>query len=108
MIGIVFFWRSRWICSGNWSRRSGAEGGGVASAMMMTLRTAGAMFGVAVFGTIAMQAIAGPAAGPALTMVSGQLVPGIQAAFLAGAVICLAGAIISLSIPEPAIAPAPE
>jgi DHA2 family metal-tetracycline-proton antiporter-like MFS transporter len=79
----------------------GAESGGVASAVMMTVRTAGAMFGVAVFGTIAMQAIAGSAAGQALTAAPGQLVSGIQAAFLAGAVICLAVTIVSLLTPEP-------
>ncbi|PKL64230.1 MAG: MFS transporter [Methanomicrobiales archaeon HGW-Methanomicrobiales-3] len=84
----------------------GAESGGVASAVMMTIRTAGALFGVAVSGTIAVQAVAGPAAGPALAASSGQILPGIQAAFLLGAVICLAGVLISLATPEPAPAPA--
>jgi len=86
----------------------GAESGGVASAVMMTLRTAGAMFGVAVFGTIAMQAITGSAVVLALASEPGQLVPGIQAAFLAGAVICLAVTIVSLLTPEPEAAPSPE
>jgi EmrB/QacA subfamily drug resistance transporter len=79
----------------------GAESSGVASAVMMTLRTAGAMFGVAVYGTIAMQGISGSATGPVLTAPPVQLVLGIQAAFLAGAVICLVVAIISLFTPEP-------
>jgi DHA2 family metal-tetracycline-proton antiporter-like MFS transporter len=79
----------------------GTESGGVASAVMMTLRTAGAMFGVAVYGTIAMQGIFGSATGPALTAAPYQLVLGIQAAFLTGAIICLAVAIISLLTPEP-------
>ncbi|MDO9550377.1 MAG: MFS transporter [Methanoregula sp.] len=85
----------------------GAESSGVASAVMMTLRTAGAMFGVAVFGMIAMQGIAGSVTGQALTAAPYQLVLGIQSAFLAGAVICLAVAIISLFIPEPAPTPSP-
>jgi len=86
----------------------GTESGGVASAVMMTIRTAGALFGVAVYGTIAMQAIAGSATGQAMTAASGQMVSGIQAAFLAGAVICLAVAVISLFTPEPETTPSPE
>ena len=84
----------------------GAKSGGVASAVMMTIRMAGALFGVAVYGTIAVQGIAGPAAGLALNADPSPLVTGIQAAFLAGAVICLAVAIISLVTPEPSPAPA--
>jgi DHA2 family metal-tetracycline-proton antiporter-like MFS transporter len=86
----------------------GTESGGVASAVMMTIRTAGALFGVAVFGTIAVQAIGGAATGLALNAPPSRLVPGIQAAFLAGAAICLAVAIISLVTPEPETTAPPE
>jgi DHA2 family metal-tetracycline-proton antiporter-like MFS transporter len=86
----------------------GEQSGGVASAVMMTIRLAGSLFGVAVFGTIAAQAVAGSAAGPVLATAGGQLVSGIQAAFLAGAVICLAVTLVSLVTPEPDTAPSPE
>jgi EmrB/QacA subfamily drug resistance transporter len=81
---------------------AGPGSGGVASAVMMTIRTAGALFGVAIYGTIAGQAVAGPAAGPAPVAATGPLLSGIQVAFLAGAVICVAVLLISLATPEPA------
>lgn len=78
----------------------GAESGGVASAVMMTLRTAGALFGVAVFGTIAAQGALGFAAGSAPVLSPGQLVTGFQTAFLAGAVVCILVTLVSFLVPE--------
>lgn len=70
--------------------------GGAASGVMMTLRNAGAAIGIAVTGTIAMSgfpgALSGQVSAPAL------LVPGFQAAFLAGMVICGAVAAVSISV----------
>jgi MFS family permease len=61
------------------------EAGGVASGVMMTLRNAGAMLGIAVFGTLAMQMFPGRVAGHSLQVPApDQLVPGFQAAFLTG------------------------
>jgi EmrB/QacA subfamily drug resistance transporter len=78
------------------------EGGdGVASGVMMTLRNVGAVLGVAIFGTVAVQVIISSASGTLReTPSAALLIPGFHAAFLAGMVVCLAVLVISLSIRE--------
>lgn len=74
---------------------------GIASGVMMTLRNVGAMLGIAIFGTIAMQAFLGAAAN--LKMQSfdpALLVSGFHAAYLAGAAICLVVVVISVFVTE--------
>jgi EmrB/QacA subfamily drug resistance transporter len=74
---------------------------GVASSVMMTLRNVGAVIGVAVLGTIAGQVILNALGGKITgSLQPAELAPGFQAAFLAGAVICLAVAAMSAGIRE--------
>jgi EmrB/QacA subfamily drug resistance transporter len=75
--------------------------GGVASSVMMTLRNVGAMLGVAILGTIAVQVILGVMGGHYVQAPTpDQLAPGFHAAFLAGMVVCLIVAGISVFISE--------
>ena len=75
--------------------------GGVASSVMMTLRNVGAMLGVAILGTIAVQVILGVMGGHYVQAPTpDQLTPGFHAAFLAGVVVCLIVAGISVFISE--------
>lgn len=69
----------------------------------MTLRTGGAVPGIAVSGTIAMGGTAGAWAGAA--PVPAVPVPGFRAAFFAGMVICIAVAVAPVSV-EGGTAPA--
>ena len=83
------------------------ESGGVASGVMMMLRNVGAMFGVAILGTIAMQGI--PAAGPGTGMPvpgSGHPEYGIHAAFFFAAIVCLLVAAISWTVRQQKTSPA--
>jgi len=73
--------------------------GGVASGVMMTLRNAGAMFGIAILGTVAVHGFAGSLAGMR-TLTPEQLVPGFHAAFLAGAFVCLVVAVVAVFVQE--------
>jgi len=74
----------------------GSEGGGVASGVMMTLRNTGAVFGVALFGTIVVQVVSG-------LMIRSQVIDaspailsaGFPAAFAGGIVLCLLAAVVS-------------
>jgi EmrB/QacA subfamily drug resistance transporter len=75
----------------------GCEGG--ASGVMMTLRYAGAMVGIALFGTIVSQAAGSTMAGDnVLTASPAILSSGFTAAFSAGLLICLAGAFVAAAI----------
>jgi hypothetical protein len=65
----------------------------------MTLRNAGAMFGIAILGTVAVHGFAGNLAGMG-TRTPEQLVPGFQAAFLTGAGVCLVVAVVAVFIRE--------
>ena len=75
------------------------EGEGVASSVMMTLRNLGSVVGVALFGTIVVMVIV--AAYPGVTEATagelpiGIFVAGFRAAFISGAVLSLAAAILS-------------
>ena len=73
------------------------EAGGVASGVMMTLRNVGAMFGIAILGTVAMYGFAGSMAGIG-TYAPEQLVPGFHAAFLTGAFVCLVVIVVAVFI----------
>jgi MFS family permease len=75
------------------------DAGGVASSGMMTLRNAGAVFGIATLGTVAMHGFAGSMTGMG-TPAPEQLVPGFHAAFLAGAFVCMVVAGIAVFIQE--------
>jgi MFS family permease len=75
------------------------EAGGVASGVMMTLRNVGAMFGIAILGTVAMYGFAGSMAGIG-TYAPEQLVPGFHAAFLIGAFVCLVVIVVAVFIQE--------
>ncbi len=78
---------------------SGSQGaGGVASGVMMTLRNAGAVLGIAILGSIAMQDFPGAMAGQA--PVPAVLVPGFHAAFVAGAALCLIVAVVSVFVKD--------
>lgn len=75
--------------------------GGVASGVMMTLRNVGAMMGVALMGSIAVQGFGGAGAGLQLQGIEpARLVPGFHTAFLAGMIICLVIAGISAYVRE--------
>jgi hypothetical protein len=72
---------------------------GVASSMMMAIRNVGAAFGVALFGPIAVFVIISTMTARATIDISPTiLAAGFRAAFLWGAVLCLACAIISAAI----------
>ena len=77
------------------------EGEGVASSVMMTLRNVGAVLGVAILGTIAVQVILMVMGGHYVQAPTpAQLAPGFHEAFLAGVVICIIVAVISVFISE--------
>lgn len=77
------------------------ESGGVASGVMMTLRNAGGMLGIALFGTIAVQGFLAATAGQHMQAVApALLVPGFHAAFLAGVLVCLIVAGVSVFVKE--------
>lgn len=76
----------------------GRAEGGIASGVMMTLRNGGAVLGIALLGTLGMGRTAGAWAGP--DPAPALLIPGFQAAFLAGMVICLAVAAVSAVVRE--------
>jgi EmrB/QacA subfamily drug resistance transporter len=74
---------------------------GVASSVMMTLRNVGAMLGIAIFGTIAMHGFLHAMAGQYVQAPApGLLVPGFQAAFLAGMAVCLVVALVAFFVKE--------
>lgn len=80
---------------------SGGEG--VASSVMMTIRNVGAVVGVALFGTIAVYVIINTMTGLGTHNLSpGIMVTGFSAAFMWGAVICLACAGVSAAIGDKA------
>ncbi|NMB78067.1 MAG: MFS transporter, partial [Methanomicrobiales archaeon] len=77
------------------------EAGGVASGVMMTLRTSGAMLGIALLGTIAMSGFLRAASGSVIQApVPDQLVPGFQVAYLVGAAVCIIVVVASLMVKE--------
>jgi len=72
------------------------EGEGVASGVMMTLRNTGAVLGVALFGTIAVQVIAGTMAQRHVIRASPDMLSmGFSVAFTAGILLCILAAAIS-------------
>ena len=77
----------------------GKEGEGVASSVMMTIRNTGAVFGVAIFGTIVVQVVTGMMAHRHVVTASPDVLSaGFSIAFSIGILICLAGACISVAI----------
>ena len=69
--------------------------------VMMTLRNTGAVLGVALFGTIAMQVIAGTMAHRHVISASpDMLMMGFSVAFTAGTLLCIVAAVISAVIRE--------
>lgn len=92
---------------------------GVASSAMMTLRNTGSVMGVALFATVFLQVVFSTASvtgGPTHVQVAeAALVPGFQAAFLGGALVCILALLLSgaaqdrpaAGSPEPAPAAAP-
>ena len=74
-------------------------GEGVASSVMMTLRNTGAVLGVALFGTIAIQLIAGMMAHRHAIRASPDILTmGFSVAFTAGILLCIVAAVISAVI----------
>jgi DHA2 family metal-tetracycline-proton antiporter-like MFS transporter len=74
----------------------GNEGEGVASSVMMTVRNTGAVFGVAIFGTIVVQVIIGRMEYQHVVTASPEVLSaGFAVAFTLGILLCLAGAVIS-------------
>jgi DHA2 family metal-tetracycline-proton antiporter-like MFS transporter len=71
------------------------ERGGVASSVMMTLRNAGGMLGIALFGTIAMQFILMHGAEGYTGITPEPMMNGFSTAFLSGAAFCIIAAILS-------------
>jgi EmrB/QacA subfamily drug resistance transporter len=75
---------------------SGKEGEGIASSVMMTIRNTGAVFGVALFGTVVGQVVISMMAHEHVMSASaGILTSGFSMAFSFGILLCLAGAAIS-------------
>jgi MFS family permease len=77
------------------------DAGGVASGVMMTLRNAGGMLGIALFGTIAAHGFLAAMAGQhAQVPVPAQLVPGFHTAFLAGVLVCMLVVAVAFLVDE--------
>ncbi len=80
---------------------SGKDGEGVASSVMMTIRNTGAVFGVAIFGTVVGQVVISMMAHENVMSASADIqTTGFSIAFTCGILICLAGAGISAAIRE--------
>lgn len=67
---------------------------------MMTLRNAGGVFGIALFGTIAMQSVLNEMGRISSDLNASQAMDGFHMAFLSGVIVCIIVAVISWFISE--------
>ncbi len=74
---------------------------GVSSGIMMTLRNAGGVLGIALFGTIAMQSILNEVGGAYSDLNAEQAMAGFHIAFLGGVIVCIVVAAFSWFVSEP-------